>query len=131
MKALLLAALLMVAGSANAAVVRNDGGGYLITYLMQRIEWDRRGELVKISGLCASACTLYLSARKYCVSPNARLAFHRAFLPGGKPAPAATRWLFNQYPAKVRAWITRRGGLRKNLIYLQGRELHKTVRICK
>jgi hypothetical protein len=119
-----------IVSTASAATVRNDGGGYLISYLAKRIYYDRRGELVRISGYCASACTLFLSARKYCVTPNARLGFHSAFFPGGKPAHAATRWLFAQYPSRVRAWIAKHGGLRKGLIYLRGRELRKTVRIC-
>jgi hypothetical protein len=45
-------------------------------------------------------------------------------------APEATRIVINSYPAGVRAWIKKRGGLSQKLILLRGRELKALYRHC-
>jgi hypothetical protein len=45
-------------------------------------------------------------------------------------APEATRIVIDSYPAGVRAWIKKRGGLSQKLIYLRGRELQSLYRRC-
>ena len=45
-------------------------------------------------------------------------------------APEATRIVINSYPAGVRAWIKKRGGLSQKLILLRGRELAALYHRC-
>jgi hypothetical protein len=41
-----------------------------------------------------------------------------------------TQALWNIYPAHVRRWISRHGGLSRKMIYLQGRDLDGIVASC-
>lgn len=122
--------VMLLASPAIAVSVHNDRGGNLAIYRAQRDIWDRRGDQIRISGFCASACTVYISAWRYCVVRDASLKFHRVSSPGGKAMSALTAWLYSQYPFAVRRWIDSRGGLRKNFITLYGRALRRSVRIC-
>jgi hypothetical protein len=88
------------------------------------------GERVVIDGPCLSACTLVLSivpSNRICVTRRAVLGFHaaRAIDRRGRiyAAPQATKVVAATYPAPVRAWIARHGGLTSRLILLRGREL--------
>src|SRR5205807_688033 len=76
------------------------------------------------------ACTLVLStipAERICVTSRAVLGFHapRWVDRQGRvyAATEETRLVAATYPAPVRAWIERQGGLSSRLIYLRGREL--------
>ena len=65
---------------------------------------------------------------RICVTRRAVLGFHapRWFYPRtGQTtrAPEATRTVTASYPAGVRAWIKKRGGLTQKVIYLRGKEL--------
>ncbi len=131
---------LLVAGlSAGHATIRiaDDRGGRIGTYLDRFEELSRSGETVVIDGLCASACTLVLGAvphDKICVTPRATLGFHAAWDVGAHGRPVvnseATRLLFSMYPAPVRRWIARRGGLKRQMIFLNGRQLGRMYRPC-
>jgi len=96
------------------------------------------GERVIIDGPCLSACTLVLStipSNRICVTRRAVLGFHAPRMVDRKTgrssrAPEATRIVINSYPAKVRAWIKKRGGLSQRLILLRGRELAALYRHC-
>lgn len=134
------AAILLLAGiSASHAVVRisEDRGGRIGTYVDKYESLKTSGETVMIDGLCASACTIVLGAvspDKICVTSRASLGFHAAwdFGSGGRPVtnPEATRMLYEMYPASIRRWIARRGGLRPHMIFLRGRELTSLYRPC-
>jgi len=96
------------------------------------------GERVVIDGPCFSACTLVLSIvpkGRICVTRRAILGFHAARLVdefGGEyPAPEATRVVGAAYPAAIRAWIRRHGGLTAEPIFLYGRELAALYPLCR
>jgi hypothetical protein len=136
----ILAAVLLLSGvGASHAVMRisDDRGGRIGTYV-DRFEGLRgSGETVEIDGLCASACTIVLGAvprDRICVTPRAALGFHAAWDrgAGGRPVtnPEATRMLYEMYPASIRRWISRRGGLKPRMIFLRGRELASMYRPC-
>jgi len=136
----LLAVLLLLAGAgASHAKVRitNDRGG-LIEWYVDRYEQLRVShQSVVIDGLCASACTIVLSAiphSRICVTSKARLAFHAAWDFGARgrvvPNPEATRWLYSMYPSQVRHWIADRGGLTPRTIFLSGKQLESMYRPC-
>jgi hypothetical protein len=123
----LLAAL--VPASAEVRILSSPGGE-VTEYLRLFAAVRASGERVVIDGPCLSACTLLLSTipnSRICVTRRAVLGFHaaRAFDRRGRvyAAPEATRVVAATYPAPVRAWIARHGGLTRRLILLRGREL--------
>jgi len=136
----LLAAALLLAGlGASHAVVRiaEDRGGRIGTYVDRYQGLRSSGETVIIDGLCASACTIVLGAvahDKICVTSHASLGFHAAwdFGANGRAItnPEATQMLYSMYPSPVRRWITQRGGLKPNMIFLRGRQLTSMYRPC-
>ena len=76
------------------------------------------GERVVIDGPCLSACTLVLSmvpGERICVTRRAVLGFHaaRSIDQRGRmyAEPEASQAVLEAYPAPVRNWISRRGGL--------------------
>ena len=125
--------------SPASATVRiiSDPGGAVIDYL-ERFEATRvSGEPIIIDGACLSACTLaigLLPRGQVCATPKAVLGFHAAWRPtpnGGQvTSPLATQAMYELYPANVRKWIARHGGLSGRLILLKGRELAAMVPAC-
>src|SRR5215813_3948047 len=81
----LLAAVLSFAavGTSRATVrIWDDHGGQIGAYINKFERLRSSGQSVVIDGLCASACTLVLSAvppNKICVTSRARLGFHAAY----------------------------------------------------
>jgi hypothetical protein len=117
--------------------ITGDPGGLLTTYVERFAAARDSGEPVIIDGPCLSACTLaigMLPRRQVCATPNAVLGFHAAWLPttnGGKvTSSVATQAMYALYPAKVREWIARRGGLSGRIILLRGRELTAMMPAC-
>src|SRR5690349_4789309 len=104
---LLSAALLLAGVGASHAAVRiaDDRGGRIGNYVSKFQRLRSSGQSVIIDGLCASACTLVLSAvphNKICVTSRATLGFHAAYDFGinGRtiPNPEATMMLYSMYP---------------------------------
>lgn len=96
------------------------------------------GERVIIDGPCLSACTLVLSIvprDRICVTRRAILGFHaaRSIDRRGRfyAEPEASEVVLEAYPAPVRDWISRRGGLTSRLLVLRGRELTAMFRPCR
>jgi len=71
---------------------------------------------------------------RICATNNAVLGFHAAWMfdDSGKRVVSAsgTQDLMQSYPAPVRAWIARRGGLTPKMMYLRGRDLAAIVAPC-
>ena len=110
--------------------ILSSPGGEVTQYLRLFAAVRATGERVVIDGPCLSACTLLLSTipnSRICVTRRAVLGFHaaRAVDRQGRvyAAPEATEVVAATYPAPVRAWISRHGGLTSRLILLRGREL--------
>jgi len=96
------------------------------------------GERVVIDGPCLSACTLVLMTiptERICVTRRAVLGFHaaRSIDRRGRTyaEPEASRAVEAAYPAPVREWIMRRGGLTSRLLLLRGRELAAIYPRCR
>jgi hypothetical protein len=96
------------------------------------------GERVVIDGPCLSACTLVLSivpSERICVTRRAILGFHAARSVDRRgrtyAEPEASELVLEAYPAPVRDWIIRRGGLTSRLLLLRGRELKAIYRLCR
>lgn len=133
-----IAATLVSPHAANAAMrIAGDPGGLIIEYAQRFLQARASGEQVVIDGACLSACTLaiaMLPRQQVCTTPKAVLGFHAAWRPtsdGGKTTSyLATQAMMDLYPADVRGWIGRHGGLTSRMIFLQGRELASMVPSC-
>ncbi len=96
------------------------------------------GERVVIDGPCLSACTLVLDMvprDRICVTRRAVLGFHaaRSVDKVGRvyAEPEASELVLAAYPAPIRNWISRRGGLSSRLLLLRGRELASIYPRCR
>ena len=131
------AALISISPAGATMRITGDPGGPIIAYV-ERFEAARvSGEPIIIDGACLSACTLaigLLPRRQVCATPKAVLGFHAAWRPtpnGGQvTSPLVTQVMYEVYPANVRKWISRHGGLSRRLILLKGRELAAMVPAC-
>jgi hypothetical protein len=127
-----------IAASAEVRIVR-DPGGEVAAYLRKFAQVRSSGEWVVIDGQCLSACTLLLAMvpkNRICVTSRAVLGFHAASLYDATskamvPTRSGTRLVMGMYPAPVRQWIERQGGLTPKLMYLRGRDLAAMYRPCR
>jgi hypothetical protein len=138
--AIVLAAALSVLVSPAQAEVRilSSPGGQVGPFLDLFEEVRASGERVVIDGPCLSACTLVLSmipSDRICVTRRAIFGFHaaRSIDRRGRTyaEPEASQLVLEAYPAPVRVWIERRGGLTSRLLLLRGRELMTMYRPCR
>jgi hypothetical protein len=139
-KNILLAALLCALVLPAHAEVRILGspGGQVGPFLDLFEHVRDSGERVVIDGPCLSACTLVLSVvpgNRICVTRRAVLGFHaaRSIDRRGRmyAEPEASALVLEAYPARVRSWIRRRGGLTSRLLLLRGRELAAIYPSCR
>ncbi|WP_202801971.1 hypothetical protein [Rhodovulum sp. PH10] len=138
--ALLLGATLALTATAPAlsdVLIASDTGGMIGDYVARYERVRASGDRVVIDGTCLSACTLVVGLiprGRLCATRNAVLGFHAAWVPGPYgdrvTSPVATRTLWGFYPAGVRRWITRHGGLTPDMLMLRGRELSAIVPPC-
>ena len=110
--------------------ILSSGGGSVGEYLNFFAKVRQSGERVIIDGPCLSACTLVLSSvprKRICVTSRAVLGFHAPYLvdKSGRKfrTREATQAVNAAYPASVRSWIKRKGGLSQRTLLLRGREL--------
>ena len=131
-RVVLVGILYLVALAPGLADVRilASPGGEVGSYLKLFEAVRQSGERVVIDGPCLSACTLVLSAiprERICVTRRAILGFHAARWVdrSGRQYDASreTQLVAATYPAAVRRWISRHGGLTSRPIFLRGREL--------
>jgi hypothetical protein len=140
-KAIFLAIVLLALASAPAeAEVRilASPGGEVGPFLDLFEQVRASGERVVIDGPCLSACTLVLSMvpnNRICVTRRAVLGFHAARSVDRRghmyAEPEASELVLEAYPAAVRGWILRRGGLTSRLLLLRGRELAAIYPSCR
>jgi len=129
----LVTALILCASIASAqAEVRilSSPGGQVGPFLELFDKVRESGERIVIDGPCLSACTLVLMTvpnDRICVTRRAVFGFHaaRSMDRRGRTyaEPEASRAVQDAYPAPVREWISRRGGLTSRMLLLRGREL--------
>ena len=135
--AVVLVLLAMPMAHADVRIL-SSSGDMVEDYLRTFAQIRQSGERVIIDGPCLSACTLVLSTipkKRICVTSRAVLGFHAARWVDprtGRSSRAleATRIVTQSYPAGVRAWIKKRGGLTGKVIYLRGGALGSLYRRC-
>jgi hypothetical protein len=110
--------------------VIDNHGGAVAQYDERWRGLAARGVDVRVIGPCVSACTVLLAhirRGKICVTPDASFGFHQAL------RPEMTALLWNGYPADVRAWIMKHGGLpppRTTLVWLRAPETYRFWHRC-
>ena len=131
---------LVCLGPALADVrIEASPGGEATSFLSYFETLRRSGERVVIDGPCFSACTLVLDIvprSRICITRRAILGFHAAKLVDrltGREfaAPKETQVVARAYPAPIRAWIRRHGGLTRRPIFLYGHELAAIYPTCR
>src|SRR5262245_15952882 len=135
--AAVVSTVLTVTSAFATEVISDDVGGKMRDYMTHFQQVRDSGEPVVIAGTCVSACTMVLGLvprDRICATPDAVLGFHAAWMfdDSGKQVVSATgtQDLMKTYPAPVRAWIARRGGLTPKMKYLRGRDLTAIVAPC-
>lgn len=137
----LLAAILVCASAVSArAEVRilSSPGGQVGPFIELFDKVRQSGERVVIDGPCLSACTLVLMTvpnDRICVTRRAVLGFHaaRSIDRRGRTyaEPEASKAVQEAYPAPIREWLSRRGGLTSRMLLLRGRELAAIYPRCR
>ncbi|MBI5262312.1 MAG: hypothetical protein HY852_10915 [Bradyrhizobium sp.] len=137
---MVVSALLALASPSAYAEIRimASPGGAVGPFLDLFEKVRDSGERVVIDGPCFSACTLVLSMvpnERICVTRRAVLGFHAARSIDGRgrtyAEPEASELVLQAYPAPVRGWISRRGGLSSRMLLLRGRELASIYPRCR
>jgi hypothetical protein len=134
----LASALIAGAAFADVRIVR-DGGGEVSRYLRRYEAIRDSGERLVIDGPCLSACTLFtglVPRDQVCVTRRAVLGFHAAsYYDDARrslvPTRAGTQLVLRLYPAEIRGWIDRHGGLTPQIKALRGRELAALYNVCR
>jgi hypothetical protein len=126
-----------VTSASATVIISGDVGGRMQDYTTHFQQVRDSGEPVVIAGTCVSACTMVLGfvpSDRICATHNAVLGFHAAWMfdnSGRRVVSASgTQDLMKTYPASVRAWIARHGGLTPKMKYLRGRDLAAIVAPC-
>jgi hypothetical protein len=137
----LFSAFLMFAAALPASAdvrILASPGGQIGPFVRLFSGVSESGERVVIDGPCLSACTLVLSMvprQRICVTPRAILGFHAAssrdYYGQRVLEPEASDVVLSAYPAAVRHWILRRGGLSSRMLLLRGRELAAMYPRCR
>jgi hypothetical protein len=135
--AMVLCVLAAAPASAEVRILASPGGQ--VGPFLDLFEQVRdSGERVVIDGPCLSACTLVLSMvpnNRICVTRRAVLGFHaaRSIDRRGRMyrESEASELVLEAYPAPVRGWILRHGGLTSRLLLLRGRELNAFYPVCR
>ncbi len=131
----ILAALLLLMSAVPAAaatkIIRDDRGGTIVKYIKNYQLDAQKGTKFKITGRCASACTMItgiIPRDRVCVSEKATLGFHSGYIPvlfwtwHSKPA---TQLMWSYYPLDVQAplvaakWNGAIGQKQKQMIYFK------------
>jgi len=116
-----------------AVKLNYEQGGAVHEHYNRFKEMAARNVRVEVLDDCMSACTLVVSNIKkenLCFGPDAVLKFHMARNAKNLEASAdTTKWMYDTYPANIRAWIDARGGWQKipysGWFYLYANELWK------
>jgi hypothetical protein len=69
-------------------------------------QYNASGERFRIDGHCQSACTIFLSIRNVCVTPNATLLFHAGGnMQAGRINPQSTAHMLEAYKPALRKYV--------------------------
>ena len=114
-------------------LIEADGSGTMSTIqTLARLRRDRHRRRDLRRRLYAVLS--HIPHNRMCMTSRAVFGFRVADNPGpdGKAIPnaEATQKLYERYPAAVRQWITRHGGMSTRMIFLRGGQLQARYRSC-
>ena len=117
---------------ANTVSISNNSGGSIIQYALRAAKLRNSHGLVKFTGRCDSACTLFLGlpAKQICVSPGSYFRFHAPVAASSQSARFAQNYMMRKYPGWVRGWINRNHGLSRNLITMEYKYASRFIPTC-
>jgi hypothetical protein len=70
-------------------------------------QYNASGERFRIDSHCQSACTIFLSIRNVCITPNATLLFHSGGDPRtGRESASSTQHMLDAYNASLRQYVS-------------------------
>jgi hypothetical protein len=129
MRLLSVVFLFLLTNSALADLrITRDYGGYLEEYKAKYAKVRDGKERVIIDGVCNSACTIVLGIvplERICVTPRAKLGFHLAYFDERWTAGlkvtsvSGSSELMGFYPAPLKDWLARNGGLAARMKHLR------------
>lgn len=138
MRLLFTILLLCLAMPATALTVSNDMGGPIYARLDTIAALRAADTPVRITGTCASSCTLYLGLPKTCVSPSATVGFHGpSGSKGLRAVPLAeynalVETMASHYPTPLATWFKQDAAYKMDDVsWLTGQQLISMgVRSC-
>ncbi|HEX4410920.1 MAG TPA: hypothetical protein VH206_19295 [Xanthobacteraceae bacterium] len=133
-----LTAFQIVPASAEIRIT-NDRGGAVNAYIHKYRALAAKGERIVVDGPCLSSCTLFtgiVPRDHVCVTSRAELGFHAASYYNDasrsfEPTEEGTRVVMRIYPAAIRAYIERHGGLTPELMVMRGADLAALYPSCR
>ena len=116
----------------NQISIRGNSGGSIGKYALQAARLRGKGTLVKFSGRCDSACTLFLGLpqKQICISKGAFFRFHAPTHQSRRAASVARNYMMKKYPRWVRNWISSKRGLTRNLITMDYKYASRYIQTC-
>jgi hypothetical protein len=95
-------------GSVSSLGMGMGAKNYAIFQRFQAViaQYNASGERFRIDSHCQSACTMFLSIRNVCVTPNAKLLFHAGGnMKEGRINPARSQEMLVTYNSALRQFV--------------------------
>lgn len=110
----------------------SNSGGSIGKFAMRAAQLRNSQTLVKFSGSCDSACTLFLGlpSKQMCVKSGAKFRFHAPMHANPRAARFAKTYMMRKYPGWVRSWIRSHNGLTATLTTMDYSYASKFIRTC-
>ena len=122
-----LAMLATAPASADTLIFHNDHGGRVDLRLQAIAGIEQRGDNVRLSGRCYSACTMYLALGpdRLCAEPDVMFGFHAATdARTGVALPLWTAVMATHYPEPVAKWFKDHAAhVTNGLVLLRGSDM--------
>ena len=112
--------------------IYSNSGGSIGQFALRSAQLRNSHNLVRFTGRCDSACTLFLALPRSqtCVTPGAFFRFHAPVHANAQAARFAQSYMMRKYPGWVRSWIRSNHGLTHNLTTMDYRYASRFIRTC-
>ena len=112
--------------------IANNSGGNIASFAVEAASYRNAGTMVRFSGRCDSACTLFLGLPtiQTCVSQGAYFRFHSPSAGSARSEHIAQNYLMRKYPGWVRNWIAQHNGLSHQLITMDYSTASQHMQTC-
>ena len=116
----------------NSISIYANSGGSIGLFVLRAAKLRNSRTLVKFSGRCDSACTLFLGLppRQMCISKGAVFRFHAPMHKSPRAASYAKKYMMRKYPGWVRSYIGANRGLTNRLITMDYKYARRFIRTC-